>query len=422
MARARIADRAVPAGAVIVGAGPAGLCCAMHAAAGGRSVVVLEKNRAPLVKLALTGAGRCNITHAGPIDEFPPRYGCRARFVRPALFDFTNGDLVRLLARRGLGTVCEEDGRVFPATHDPADVHEALLAECAALPLEIRCAEPALRISAENGGFEVRTRRGKCRAGSLVIATGGLSYPRTGSTGDGYAFARTFGHAIVETGPALAPVIVREYRFAGCAGISIEDARIVVRRGSKQVRRSRGDLLFTHRGLSGPGMLDLSRDVRAGDTIAVSIVPFETEKECRGALDGDARAHGRRSIGQCLASLGVPARLAARILELAGIDPALKTSQTGKARRDLIASRLTRLEFTAARLGGFGEAMVTRGGVSTGEIDPRTMESRLAPGLYVVGETLDVDGDTGGYNLQWAFSSGAAAGRAIARSSRPVTA
>jgi hypothetical protein len=384
-------------------------------------VIVLEKNRRPLVKLAIAGSGRCNITHAGPIEGFVPRYGGRDSFVKPALFAFTNEDLARMLARRGLETVAEKDGRVFPATYDPAGVRDALLAECDALGVDIRCGEPARAVAGGGGAFEVRTDRGRYPAESLVIATGGLSYPRTGSTGDGYAFARRLGHTIVETAPALAPVIVAEYRFSRCAGISIREAGISLMRGGATVRRSRGDILFTHRGLSGPGILDLSREIRRGDMIAISPGPFERPRELREAFDREASSHGRRSIGSLLASMRIPGRLAERILDLAGLDPSMKASQADRKARTLIAERFTRLEFTVARLGGFGEAMVTRGGVDTGEIDRRTMESRIAPGLYVVGEALDVDGDTGGYNLQWAFSSGAAAGRGIARRTPAVT-
>lgn len=414
MIRARASASAVGADAVVIGAGPAGLCCAIFAAAGGRRVIVLEKNRTPLVKLSLAGAGRCNITHAGPIEEFLPRYGDRGRFVKPALFGFTNDDLARLLARRGLETIAEQDGRVFPATHGPAGVREALTAECAAVGAKIGFGEPVRGVARTGGGFEIRTGRALYEAGSCVIATGGLSYPRTGSTGDGHAFARGLGHAIVETAPALAPVIAAGYRFSRCAGISTE-AGISLLRAGRTVRRARGDILFTHRGLSGPAVLDMSRHVRRGDLIVLSLGGCETAKEMRELIDRAAGAHGRRSIRHCLAPFGIPARLAARVLELAGIDPSMKASQADRAARRLIAESFTRLEIAVARLGGFGEAMVTRGGVDTGEIDRRTMESRLVPGLHVVGEALDVDGDTGGFNLQWAFSSGAAAGREIAR-------
>lgn len=383
-------------------------------------MIVLEKNRAPLVKLALTGAGRCNITHAGPIEEFLPRYGGRGRFVKPALLAFDNEDLAALLSRHGLRLIEEEDGRVFPATCDPAGVRDALLAECAARGVELRRSEPVGEIRRTGGGFEARTSRGVYRAGSVVIAAGGLSYPRTGSSGDGHRLAKGLGHSIVETAPALAPVIVRGHRFSGCAGISIE-AGITLLRGGAPVRRARGTVLFTHRGLSGPGILDLSRDIRRGDVIALSVGSFRRPEELRAAFDREAAAHGRRSVRAALASLRIPERLAARALELAGIDPALKVSQAGRETRLLIAARLTRIELSVARLGGFDEAMVTRGGVDTAQVDRRTMRSRLCPGLYIVGETLDVDGDTGGYNLQWAFSSGAAAGLAIAGGSGGLT-
>jgi len=421
MMRKRASTPPVLTETVVIGAGPAGLCCAIYAATGGRRVIVLEKNRTPLVKLALAGAGRCNITNAGPIEEFPPRYGGGERFVKPALLGFDNGDLSALLSWNGVETVAEEDGRVFPATHDPADVRSALLTECAARRVDLRCSEPVDEIRRAGGGFEALTGRGMYRGRSLVIATGGLSYPRTGSTGDGYRFARGLGHAIVETAPALAPVIVDGNPFARCAGISME-AGISLFRSGALVRRARGDVLFTHRGLSGPAILDLSRYILRGDTVALSVGTYERPEQLRAAFDVEAAAHGRRSVGTCLASLGIPKRLVVRVLELAGIDQALKVPQAGRAARDLIATRFTHIELSVSRLGGFDEAMVTRGGVDTGQVDRRTMESRIVPGLFVIGEALDVDGDTGGYNLQWAFSSGAAAGRSLAARPRGDTA
>ena len=400
--------------AVIIGAGPAGLFCALTAAARGAKILVVEKNAAAGAKLLLTGNGRCNITRAGAIEDFPARYGGRNRFVKPALLGFTNDDLVRFLAERGLETVAEADGRIFPRSFDPGDVLNVLLAECSFRGVRIRLGEAARGIARVRGGFGVQTARGEYRARRVVIATGGRSYPGTGSTGDGYALARALGHTLAQPAPALAPVVVRGHDFSGCAGISLAGAGVTLLRSGETLRRARGDVLLTHRGLSGPAILDLSRYVRGGDVIELSPAGDARREEFDALLVREAAQHGRRSLKRCLVECGIPGRLAERILERCGIPAALEASRLDRGRRRALAGLVTGLPFIVERTGGFDEAMATRGGVRVEEIRRTTMESRLVPGLYFAGEVIDVDGDSGGYNLQFAFSSGALAGRAAA--------
>lgn len=404
--------------AVIVGGGPAGMFCAIHCARAGLRACLVEKNPRPGKKLLISGSGRCNITHAGAAEDFLRHYGTGRAFVKPALMNYTGADLVAFFRKRGLEMIEMAGGKIFPATQNARDVLRVLTDECGAAGVLMRLGEPVLRASALESvpGFGVSTASASFAARALVIATGGRSYPSTGSTGDGYAFARSFGHALVTPSPALAPLIIQRYAFSGCAGISLNGVRITLFRDGKQVAAAIGDVLFTHRGLSGPAILDLSRHVRPGDVIALAAAGFASTQEFERHLRDAFSAHGRKSVKSHLLATALPERLAARVLSLNGIDGSLKASVVDRATRRRIASAFMELSFAVDRPGGYNEAMATAGGVSLPEINATTMESRLVKGLYFAGEVVDIDGDTGGYNLQWAFSSGKLAADAIARS------
>jgi predicted Rossmann fold flavoprotein len=399
---------------IVTGAGPAGLFCALRCAEAGLRVLVLEKNRGAGKKLLVSGSGRCNITHAGEIRDFPAHYGARERFVKPALLDFTNAHLVEFFAGRGLVMTETDGGKIFPATQDARDVLAALLDECARHGVTVR-PECAVR-SAEAAPpfFLAHTRGERFRARFLVIATGGKSYPSTGSTGDGYAFARALGHSIVPPEPALAPLLVKDYTLRACAGISLDGALIRLYRAGEFIGESRGDVLFTHRGVSGPGVLDFSRRVHPGDTVRIALAGL-TEPGLDAALAAAGSSQGKKFLGNAVARLGVPERLALAVLAQAGIPSDLAMAQLDKATRARVAALFAGLPLEVESTGGWNEAMVTRGGVAVEELDRGTMGSRLVKGLYFAGEVIDVDGDTGGYNLQFAFSSAALAAKAMTR-------
>ncbi|MDD3857875.1 MAG: NAD(P)/FAD-dependent oxidoreductase [Methanoculleus sp.] len=399
----------------IIGGGPAGLFCALLSAGVGRTVIVFEKKPAPGRKLLITGSGQCNITHAGETADFLSRYGDHGTFLRPALMNFTNRDLIAFFADRGLRTETEPGGKVFPATRKSADVLAVLLAECAARGVEIRHSDPVLEVERDNDGFLV-TAKATVRAGILVIATGGASYPATGSTGDGYAFARALGQPTTEVAPALAPVYVEDYPFADLAGISFQNLTLSVYRDGKRVGQHTGDLLFTHTGLSGPGILDLSRAVRPGDVLRVAFLSGATSEEVRKLLTDAVAAGGARQVKSVLSGLPLPERFVRRLLDLAGVPADETCAHLGKKARNALAASLAEFPFRVARLGGFNEAMATRGGVALEGINPKTMASKIVPDLYCIGEVLDIDGDTGGYNLQAAFSTAALAARHITAS------
>jgi hypothetical protein len=270
-----------------------------------------------------------------------------------------------------------------------------------------------LEVSVPDDGFSIRSDQGTYHADQLVIATGGITYPATGSTGDGYVFARTLGHSVTEVSPALAAVTIEDYRFSDLAGISFADVIISLYRAGQKVRRHTGDLLLTHSGLSGPGILDLSRFIRPGDTLRVSFLPSVDHQKVRETVLSRISASGKARVRTVLTGFDLPERFVNKLLTLAGIDPDLTGAHLSRKERSALIELLTGCPFVVGRLGGVHEAMVTRGGVSLAEIDPKTMGSRLVPGLFFVGEVLDIDGDTGGYNLQAAFSTAALAARRI---------
>ena len=397
----------------IVGGGPAGLSCAIHAARPGCSVALFEKNTRPGAKLLLAGTGQCNITHAGDIRDFVDHYGSHGKFVRPALMAFPNSSLIRFFAERGLAVMTEANGKVFPTTRSSADVLEVLLRECRIHRVLFRFSETVLAIDRDTEEFRVTTGSGTCHARSVVITTGGASYPKTGSSGDGYRLAAALGQPVTETGPALAPLVIREYPFASLAGISCEKAPFTLWRDGKKAGSYRGDLLFTHTGLSGPGILDASRDIRAGDTLRLSFVGEISRETFAAQLARLMQENGPRLVRTVLAGSGIPDRLLRQVLAISRVPDDLTCAHlAAEQRKDLVAN-CTEFPLVVERLGDLSIAMATRGGVALEHVNAKTMESKLVPGLFFAGEVLDIDGDTGGYNIQAAFSTGFLAAEGI---------
>jgi predicted Rossmann fold flavoprotein len=403
---------------IIVGAGPSGLFCAINCMQEGKKILVLEKRSSPGHKLLISGSGRCNITHDGDMLAFLDHFGDhgKARFLRPALLSFSNRDLISFFGERGLGMVREKGDKIFPETMQAADVLNILIEQCRAKGVGIRCDQVVRSIARTADGFLVLGESSGFRCHLLVIATGGCSYPATGSSGDGHRFAALLGHRIVEIGPALTPLLIKDHPFSDLAGLSFPNMTVSLYRQGK-VQEHRGDVLFTHQGLSGPGILDLSRNIRAGDVLKLSFVPEDKRVALEEWLIDRARQDGGQSLLSTLANLphSVPLspRLMKRILKISGMAEGLHLAQMTREKRKCLIDNLTGLPMFVSSLCGFNTAMVTRGGVDTKEVNPKTMQSRLVKGLYLVGEVLDVDGDTGGYNLQAAFSTAMLAARSI---------
>ena len=379
----------------IIGAGPAGLFAAAHIR--NRKVVVLEKNSRPGKKLLISGSGRCNLTHEGPIGEFKPHYGLHGSFLKHAFFTFTNQDLIRFFSSRGLPLVTDKNGKVFPASQDAKDVLRILLLECQQQGAEIITGKDGLT-AVDEGLFPSPET-------PVLLSTGGLSYPGTGSTGDGYLLARRWGHPLVDTGPALTPVTIRDYLFTEMAGISLNDRVISLYRDNRKIATHQGDIGFTHQGLSGPGILDFSRYMKAGDTLKINLIGLSQETFRNHFLE-TYNLEGKKSVQRFFMGFGLPKNLIKTLLFHAGVEPEIPVAAIDRKTRLTLENSMCDHSFVIGKLGGYETAMVTRGGVSITEVDPKTMESKIVPGLYFAGEILDIDGDTGGYNLQAAFSTG----------------
>ena len=398
---------------VVIGAGPAGLFCALQAALPGHCILLLEKNPDPGAKLLLSGSGQCNITHDGEIRDFLSHYGDHGKQVRPALFGFTNRDLIEFFRKRGLALMTEENAKVFPETHRSADVLALLMKECKDRGVDLHCGEPATGVTRTAEGFEITTPKATYLSPVLVIATGGASYPKTGSTGDGYRISASLGQPLTEIAPALTPLLIRKYPFAALSGISFERMQFSVWRAGKKIADHMGDVLFTHLGLSGPGILDASRDIHPDDVIKLSFVGNLKREEFVADLTQRVGENRSWQISTILAAYPIPERLNRKLLNLSGIPDDLKCNHFSAEQRSRLITNCTQFALTVEAPGGFSVAMVTRGGVALDGVNLKTMESKIIPNLYFAGEVLDIDGDSGGYNLQAAFSTGFLAARSI---------
>jgi predicted Rossmann fold flavoprotein len=411
---------------VVVGGGPAGLMAAGRAAELGASVLLLEKMPRPGMKLGLTGKGRCNITNIAPIESFLERFGPNGRFLRQAFHSFFSDDLVGFLESLGVATVTERGGRVFPESQDAGDVVRALTRWAGERGVRVRTGARALEPVLEDGrpaGMRwaaVDGADGTEAADAVVVATGGLSYPGTGSTGDGYGFARSAGHAVEDPRPALVPLVTAGSTAARLQGLALKNVELTLRVDGRPAASGFGEMLFTHFGLSGPIVLTASLAavdaLRSGKTVEACV-------DLKPALDGtkldqrlmrDLSEHGRMEATNWMKFL-LPRKMIPFCLEACRIDPGRLGNQVTAEERKRLLHWLKDLRLRVTGHRPVSEAIVTAGGVRLSEIDPRTMESRLVPGLYFCGEVLDLQADTGGYNLQAAFSTGRMAGEAAAR-------
>lgn len=403
-----------PYALIVAGGGPAGLFCAIKVAEKGKKVLVLEKMPDFARKLLISGSGQCNITHDGEIKSFLSHYGDNNQFLKPSLMNFQNSDLAQYFSERNVPLMTEPGGKVFPESRKASDLLGALLLEMNTFGVETRTNEPVVEIKKQNELFQVKTNTSEYLAKTILIATGGYTYPATGSSGDGYHLAKSLGHRITEPGPALTSVSIRDYPFTELSGLSFADLTITLFREGKKIRQHTGDLLFTHTGLSGPGILDFSRFVRSGDTLRISFLPGLDPVKMKETLLERIASAGNRQVKTVLMSFDLPDRFIRTLLDICGVAPDLTAAHLAKKDRVALIEQITACPFVVNKLGGVNEAMVTRGGVDLTEVNSKTMESRIVPGLFFAGEVLDIDGDTGGYNLQAAFSTGFLAAKKIA--------
>ncbi len=409
---------------IIIGAGAAGLVAAGAAAEIEAPALLLEKMDRPGRKLRLTGNGRCNVSHEGTVDEFIAHYGATGPFLRQAFGRFFVPELVALLKQEGVRTFAEPSGEIFPASNSAQDVVDALVRRAKRLGVELRTGTAVRRLLVEEGRIAgVETAGGdKIPADAVILATGGASYPGTGSSGDGYRLAEAVGHTIVPIRPALVPLLTAGDVGLRLQGLSLRGVVVTALFDGKKGSRATGDILFTHYGLSGPAVLELSGQVvdalerKQQVIVSIDLRPEVKEDQLDAELRRELEAHGRQHLHTVLKAL-LAARLAPLLPELVGLDPEKSASQVSAVERRALARWIKsfRLEVTGHR--PLREAQVTAGGVDTKEVDPRTMASLLVSGLYFAGEVLDIAGQSGGYNLQAAFTTGWVAGRSAAERS-----
>lgn len=398
---------------IVVGAGPAGLMAAAFAAEAGLSVCVLEKNARAGMKLLLSGSGQCNLTRADDIRDFLTHYGRGERFVRSSLLNFTNTQLREFFHQLGVDSEDRGDGKVFPVSRRSHDVLEALLRCCRKSDVIIRY-KSAVRYIEKDELFRIRTTDGRYSSDFVLLATGGLSYPTSGSTGDGYKLAAELGHHPLSPYPVLTPVTITSYPFSSCSGISFYSRMEIFRDGKKRADY-RGDLLLTHKGFSGPLILNNSRDIEKGDILKIAFPGERKKEDLQKALLDEASSAGKKSLKKFLTSKGLPERFVRIMMSLCEIPEDLLLSQLNKKNRMILLDNLFGFSAIVKSKDGFNKAMATGGGIPREEVRGKTMASILVEGLYFAGEVLDIDGDTGGYNLQFAFSSGKMAADSIIR-------
>jgi predicted Rossmann fold flavoprotein len=402
----------------VIGAGPAGLMSAIFAAQSKATVAVIEKNQIPCRKLLLTGGGRCNITHTGTVDDFVRVYGKSGRFLRHCLHEFSPDMTCEFFSQIGIETKADEQGCVFPVSERAGDVRDALLSQCHKLGVQFLFGRGVGGIEKRGDGFAVFAGSEITSAAKVIIATGGMSYPATGSTGDGYKLAKSLRHTIIEPRPALVPLVSTEDWRAELSGISRDNVTISAMVNKKKVSVS-GPMLFTHDGISGPAVLDLSRllvdclPVKTPIEVTIDLVPAKNESQLEEYLMGQLSQYSKKIIANVLFELA-PKRLGGLICDLAGITET-NASQLKKEQRRKVIQLLKKLPVPIVATKPIDEATITNGGISTAGIDPTTMQSKVCPGLFFAGETIDVDGPCGGYNLQIAWSTGALAGKLVAK-------
>lgn len=399
---------------VVIGGGAAGLMAAVIAGREGAKVTLLEKMNYVGKKMGITGKGRCNITNACDMSDFIKNTPGNGKFLYGAYERFTNEDLLQLLHDAGLETKVERGGRVFPASDSALDVRNTFMKLMKHYGVDVHLEEPVKKILVDDGTVTgVVTDKETYHADAVVIATGGKSYPATGSTGDGYVLASQVGHTITDIRPSLVPIVTEESWVKDLMGLSLRNVELSVVAKNKVQAKMFGEMMFTHFGITGPIVLSLSHTVgklmrkKNIGTIGldINLKPALSPETLDKRLQKDFDLYSKKQLINGMKDL-LPSRLIPLIIELAGINPQKPINQISKEERQQIGYMLQHMPLTVKGLRPVEEAIVTAGGISLKEFNPKTMESKLVKGLYGAGEVLDIDAFTGGYNLQAAFSTG----------------
>ncbi|WP_313756486.1 NAD(P)/FAD-dependent oxidoreductase [Tissierella sp.] len=397
----------------IVGAGPAGIIAAGIAGSRGKDVILIDKNERIGKKLFITGKGRCNITNNASIEDFFDNVMKNKNFLYSSFYSFTNRDVITLLETYGLKTKVERGNRIFPESDKSSDVIKAFQKFLSDNKVNILLNTSVNSIDVKSGKFIVNTNNNEMSFDKLVIATGGKSYPTTGSTGDGYKFAETFGHSITKIRPSLVPIEIKENWIKDLQGLSLKNVTLSAYAKKRLLYEEFGEMIFTHYGISGPIVLSISnylyRYINDGIRLLIDLKPALDNKKLDDRILRDFELNNNKKIKNSLDDL-LPQKLIPIIIFLADIDPEKIVNQITKEERLKLLNSIKEFPLNFKSFRPIEEAIVTSGGIVTKEINPSTMESKLVKGLYFAGEVIDVDALTGGYNLQIAYSTGYLAG------------
>lgn len=414
---------------IIIGAGAAGMMAAIAASAAGHDVTILEKNEKAGKKIYITGKGRCNITNACDVEELFNNVVTNKKFLYSAFYGFTNEDVVAMLNDAGLETKVERGNRVFPVSDRAGDVISALVRIMKKNGVKIEYDTTVTElITVQDSETDKNTDKQKItgvksasgrvyNADSVIVATGGISYPTTGSTGDGYGFAQKTGHNVTELSPALVPFTVAEEDVKELQGLALKNSGVTIYDGKKKLYEDFGELLFTHFGVSGPTVLSASsyvaKKIKAHPLrLVIDLKPGLDAEQLDARVLRDFEEFKNKNFNNSLDKL-LPKSLIPVVIKRSGIDEYKKVHEISREERMRLVDTIKNLEFTLTGLRGYNEAIITQGGVSVKDVDPSTMESKKVKGLYFAGEVLDLDAVTGGFNLQIAWSTGHLAGASV---------
>ena len=401
---------------IVVGGGAAGMMAAVFAARNGQNVQLLEKNEKLGKKLFITGKGRCNITNAADIEDLFTAVTSNPKFLYSGFYSFTNQQVIDFFEELGVKTKIERGERVFPVSDHSSDVIAAFSRELKLLGVSVSLHTEVRELLCEQDKVcgVLLTNGKKMKADAVIVATGGISYPSTGSTGDGYRFAKETGHSVTERLPSLVPMEVRQWYAKELQGLSLRNIEIRITDGKKKLYEEFGEMLFTHYGVTGPVILSASsvvgKTLRKKElTLHIDLKPALSEEQLDKRILREFDANHNKQYKNSIDSL-FPAKLKPVMIELSEIEPEKKVNEITKEERQRLVHLIKDFTMTLTGLRSYNEAIITKGGVSVKEIDPGTMESKKMKGLYFAGEVLDLDAVTGGYNLQIAWSTGYLAG------------
>ena len=426
---------------IVIGGGPAGMFAAYFAAKNGHKVTLLEQNEKLGKKLYITGKGRCNITNASDMEDLFANVCSNEKFLYSAFYSYTNDQVVEFFENYGLRTKIERGNRVFPVSDHSSDVIATLTKALKDVGVEVKLYTKVTRLLTEefldeNGETVIADKKSgilkqvikgvvledktSIMADAVILATGGVSYPSTGATGDGYRFAEQLNHKIVEPTPSLVPFEIQESWVTEMQGLALKNVSITIEREGKKIYTDFGEMLFTHFGVSGPMILSASASIKPAYfkdfehemTLKIDLKPALDKEQLDKRILKDFEEAKNKQYKNSIQKL-LPSKMIPIIIKLSGIDPDKQVNEITREERAKLVDLLKGLPMTVIGLRGFKEAIITKGGVSVKQVNPSTMESKLVNGLYFAGELLDLDAMTGGYNLQIAWSTGYLAGNSI---------